>query len=173
MKFLLDTYTISEPKQKLPGERVLEWLDAQDESRLFLSVLTIGEIRKGITRLESGRKKVELEKWLEKLRMWFSRRILPSSERTFLVYGKMYGEFEKKGILRPAFDWLLETTVLEHDMIFVTRNVKNFHDSQVTIFNSLGRLITKANFSSAYGEGEKCYAGKFRANYRRRKEFTV
>jgi len=91
MKFLLDTCTISEPKQKLPGERVLEWLDAQDESRLFLSVLTIGEIRKGITRLESGRKKVELEKWLEKLRMWFSRRILPSSERTFLVYGKMYG----------------------------------------------------------------------------------
>jgi len=48
--------------------------------------------------------------------------------------------------LRPAFDWLLETTVLEHDMTFVTRNVKNFHDSQVTIFNSLGRLITKANF---------------------------
>lgn len=135
MEFLLDTCTISEPKQKLPNKKVLEWIDAQDESKLFISVLTIGEIRKGITRLESGRKKAELEKWLEKLRIRFSRRILPLSEKTFLVWGKMYGEFERKGIVRPAFDSLLEATALEHDMIFVTRNVKNFQDSQVTILN--------------------------------------
>ena len=135
MNFLLDTCIISEPKQKRPSKRVLEWLDAQDETKLFLSVLTIGEIRKGITRLESGRKKAELEKWLEKLRMRFSRRVLPLSEKTSLVWGKMYGEFERKGIVRPAFDSLLEATALEHDMIFVTRNVKNFHDSQVTILN--------------------------------------
>ena len=135
MNFLLDTCIISEPKQKRPSKRVLEWLDAQDETKLFLSVLTIGEIRKGITRLESGRKKAELEKWLEKLRMRFSRRILPLSEKTSLVWGKMYGEFERKGIVRPAFDSLLEATALEHDLIFVTRNVKNFHDSQVTILN--------------------------------------
>lgn len=135
MSFLLDTCIISEPKQKQPSQRVLEWLDAQDESKLFLSVLTIGEIRKGISRLESGRKKAELERWLEKLRGRFSRRILPLSERTFLVWGKMYGEFERKGVARPAFDSLLEATVLEHDMIFVTRNVKNFQNSQVTILN--------------------------------------
>ncbi len=135
MNFLLDTCIISEPKQKRPSERVLEWLDAQDESKLYLSVLTVGEIKKGITRLESSRKKAELEKWLEQLLMRFSRRILPLSEKTFLVWGKMYGEFERKGVVRPAFDSLLETTTLEHDMIFVTRNVKNFHDSQVTILN--------------------------------------
>lgn len=135
MNFLLDTNVISEPKQKKPNKRVLEWLDAQDESELYLSVLTIGEIKKGITRLESGRKKAELEKWLEKLRMRFSRRILPLSEKTSLIWGKMYGEFERKGISRPAFDSLLEATALEHEMIFVTRNVKNFQDSQVTILN--------------------------------------
>ena len=135
MSFLLDTCIISEPKQKHPSQRVLEWLDAQDESKLFLSVLTVGEIRKGISRLESGRKKAELERWLEKLRGRFSRRILPLSERTFLVWGKMYGEFERKGIVRPAFDSLLEATALEHDMIFVTRNVKNFQNSPVTILN--------------------------------------
>ena len=61
MSFLLDTWIISEPKQKQPSRRVLEWLDAQDESKLFLSILTVGEIRKGISRLESGRKKAELE----------------------------------------------------------------------------------------------------------------
>jgi len=135
MSFLLDTCIISEPKQKRPNKKVLEWLDAQDESKLYLSVLTIGEIRKGITRLESSRKKAELEKWLEKLRNRFSRRILTLSERTFLVWGKMYGEYEKKGVVRPAFDSLLEATALEHDLIFVTRNVKNFQNSQVTILN--------------------------------------
>ncbi len=135
MSFLLDTCTISEPKQKQPNEKILQWLDSQDESKLYLSVLTVGEIRKGITRLESSKKKAELEKWLEKLRTRFSRRILALSERTFLVWGKMYGEFEKKGIVRPAFDSLLEATALEHDLIFVTRNVKNFQHSSVTILN--------------------------------------
>ncbi|MDQ3747569.1 MAG: type II toxin-antitoxin system VapC family toxin [Acidobacteriota bacterium] len=135
MNFLLDTCIISEPKQKRPSAKVLEWLDAQDESKLYLSVLTVGEIKKGITRLESSKKKVTLEKWLEQLRMRFSRRILPLSEKTFLVWGKMYGEFERMGVVRPAFDSLLEATALEHDMILVTRNVKIFHDSQVTILN--------------------------------------
>lgn len=135
MNFLLDTCAISEPKQKRPSAKVLEWLDAQDESKLYLSVLSLGEIRKEIIRLESSRKRAELEKWLEQLRMRFSRRILPLFEKTFLVWGKMYGEFERKGIVRPAFDSLLEATALEHDMIFVTQNVKNFHDSQITILN--------------------------------------
>ena len=135
MSFLLDTNVISEPKQKQPSEKVLEWLDAQDEAKLYLSVLTIGEIKKGISRLESSRKKAALEKWLEELRIRFSRRILPLSEKTFLVWGKMCGGLERKGVLRPAFDSLLEATALEHDLIFVTRNVKNFFDSPVTILN--------------------------------------
>ena len=135
MNFLLDTNVISEPKQKKPNRKVLEWLDAQDESKIYLSVLTIGEIRKGITRLDSGKKKAELEKWLEKLRNRFARRILPLSERTFLVWGKMCGEFENKGIVRSALDSLLEATALENDLILVTRNVKNFKYSSVTILN--------------------------------------
>jgi predicted nucleic acid-binding protein len=135
MSFLLDTCIISEPKQKQPSQRVLEWLDAQDESKLFLSVLTVGEIKKGITRLDSGRKNAALEQWLEKLRNRFSRRILSLSEKTFLVWGKMYSEFERKGIMRPAFDSLLEATALEHDLILVTRNVKNFQNSSVMILN--------------------------------------
>lgn len=135
MKFLLDTNVISEPKQKQPSERVLEWLDAQDESKICLSVLSIGEIRKGITRLDSGKKKAELEEWLEKLRNRFARRLLPLSEKTFLVWGRMCGEFENKGIVRFALDSLLEATALEHDLVLVTRNVKNFQNSQVTILN--------------------------------------
>jgi len=135
MKFLLDTNVISEAKQKKPNKQVLEWLDAQDESKIYFSVLSVGEIRKGIARLESGKKKAELEEWLEKLRNRFARRLLPLSEKTFLVWGKMCGEFENKGIVRSALDSLLEATALEHDLIFVSRNVKNFQNSQVTILN--------------------------------------
>lgn len=135
MNFLLDTCTISEPKQKKPNEKVLEWLDAQDEAKLYLSVLTIGEIKKGITRLDSSRKKVALEKWLDALRVRFSRRILPLTEKTFLVWGKIYGDLERHRFVLPAFDSLLEATALEHDFIFVTRNVKNFQQSQITILN--------------------------------------
>lgn len=135
MKFLLDTNVISEAKQKKPNKKVLEWLDAQDESNIYLSVLSVGEIRKGIGRLESGKKRAELEEWLEKLRNRFARRLLPLSEKTFLVWGKMCGEFENKGIVRSALDSLLEATALEHDLIFVTRHVKNFQNSQVTILN--------------------------------------
>lgn len=135
MNFLLDTNVISEPKQKKPNRKVLEWLGEQDESKIYLSVLTIGEIRKGIGRLDSGKKKAELEKWLEKLRNRFARRILPLSERTFLVWGKMCGEFENRGIVRSALDSLFEATALEQDLILVTRNVKNFQNSQVTILN--------------------------------------
>jgi predicted nucleic acid-binding protein len=135
MSFLLDTNVISEPKQKQPNERVLEWLDEQDESKFYLSILTIGEIKKGIARLESSRKKAGLESWLEQLRIRFSPRILPLSEKTFLVWGKMCGELDRQGVLRPGFDSLLEATALEHDLIFVTRNIKNFFDSQITIIN--------------------------------------
>lgn len=135
MKFLLDTNVISEPKQKKPNKKVLEWLDAQDESKIYLSVLSIGEIRKGIARLESGKKKAELDEWLEKLRRRFAQRLVPLSEKTFLVWGRMYGEFENKGVVRSTLDSLLEATALEHDLILVTRNIKNFQNSQVTILN--------------------------------------
>jgi predicted nucleic acid-binding protein len=135
MSFLLDTNVISEPEQKRPSAKVMKWLEEQDESRLYLSALSIGEIKKGATRLASGAKKAKLQSWLEELRTRFSRRILPITEATFLVWGKMYAEFELKGVVRPAFDSLIEATALEHDLILVTRNVRNFRDSSVTILN--------------------------------------
>lgn len=135
MNFLLDTCAISETKQKTPNPKVLEWLDAQDELTLYLSALTIGEIRKGIVRIESIKRQVLLEEWLEQLRQRFSGRILSVTETTFLIWGKMYGEFTRKGIVRPAFDSLLEATALEHDLVLVTRNVKNFQSSQVVLLN--------------------------------------
>ena len=135
MSYLLDTNVISEPKQKMPNKKVLQWLKGLDYDEVFLSALTIGEIKKGAAKLESSRKKSDLHNWLDKLRVRFAGRILSITEETFLVWANMYAEFERKGIVRPAFDSLLEATALENDLVLVTRNVRNFHGSAATILN--------------------------------------
>ncbi len=135
MSYLLDTNVISEPRRKQPDQNVVTWLAGIDFTDVYLSSLTVGEIKKGAAKLPSGKQKAALDRWLDKLRRQFAGRILPVTEKTFLVWGKMFATFEKKGIVRPAFDSLLEATALEHDLILVTRNVKNFQDSSVTILN--------------------------------------
>ena len=135
MSYLLDTNIISEPKRPRPDVRVVEWLSAVDETQIFLSSLTIGEMKKGVEKLPSSKNRGLVQNYLEKTRNRFSGRILPVTENTFLVWGKMMAEFEKKGIVRPALDSLLEATALEHDLILVTRNVRNFRHSSVTVLN--------------------------------------
>ncbi|CAN5565769.1 MAG: type II toxin-antitoxin system VapC family toxin [Pyrinomonadaceae bacterium] len=135
MSYLLDTNVISEPKRKRPDQNVIRWLGSVDDAEIYLSVLTVGEMKKGAVKLPSGRNRVLVQNYLEKVRNRFTGRILPITERTFLVWGKMIAEFEQKGIVRPALDSLLEATALEHDLILVTRNVSNFQHSSVTILS--------------------------------------
>jgi len=135
MSYLLDTNVVSESEQAKPNASVMEWLSARDESDVYLSALTVGEIRRGIEMLETGKKKTHLRNWLEGIRVTFAGHILPITELTFAVWGAMFAAFEKQGLRRPIFDSLLEATAIEHDLILVTRNVKNFGSSSVTIFN--------------------------------------
>ena len=135
MSYLLDTNVISEPKRKRPDQNVIHWLGSIDDSETYLSALTVGEMKKGAAKLPTGRNRVLVENYLEKVRSRFAGRILPITERTFLVWGKMMAEFEQRGIVRPALDSLLEATALEHDLILVTRNVRNFQHSSVTILS--------------------------------------
>ena len=135
MSYLLDTNVVSETERKLPESKVVEWLGIVDSQNVYLSVLTIGEIKKGVSKLASGKRKAHIQNWLEDVRKHFGGRILPITERTFLVWGTMMAEFERKGIVRPGLDSLLEATAVEHDLILVTRNVRNFKESSVTILN--------------------------------------
>ncbi len=135
MSYLLDTNVISEPKRPRPDQKVIDWLDDIDEDETYLSALTIGEMKKGVEKLPGGQNRVRVQNYLEKIRNRFAGRILPVTEHTFLVWGKMIAELEKKGIVRPALDSLLEATALEHDLILVTRNIRNFQQSSVTILN--------------------------------------
>lgn len=135
MSYLIDTNVVSETERKRTDGNVLKWLEKTDPGNSYLSALTIGEIKKGVSKLPAGKRKVHIQNWLEDVRQQFGGRILPITEQTFLVWGKMMAEFEQKGIVRPALDSFLEATALEHDLILVTRNVRNFLHSSVTILN--------------------------------------
>jgi len=136
MAYLLDTCTISEMVSVRPSDGVLGWFEAQDERNLYLSVITIGEIEKGIYQLPNSKKRVTLEIWFfDRLAPSFSGRILDVDRKLITTWAKMIADLKAKGIIRPSFDSLLEATAIEHDLIFVTRNVRNFNGSSVTILN--------------------------------------
>jgi len=136
MAYLLDTCTISEMVSARPSKSVLEWFQAQDERDLYLSIITIGEIEKGIYQLPSSKKRVKLESWFfDKLAPSFRGRILNIDRKFITTWAKMMAGLKAQGVVRPSFDSLLEATALEHDLILVTRNVRNFAGSTVTILN--------------------------------------
>lgn len=135
MSFLLDTNIVSESEQLQPNPTVLKWLSERDKTNVYLSALTIGEIRRGIEMLEDGKKKTHLRNWLDDVRAVFAGQILPITETTFGIWGSMFASFEKQGMKRSIFDSILEAIAMEHDLILVTRNVRNFRDSAVTILN--------------------------------------
>jgi predicted nucleic acid-binding protein len=135
-KYLLDTCVISELTRELPSENVVAWFESKNEYRLFLSVVSIGEMEKGIYGLEQGKKRTRLEKWfIDEVVPGFSGRILEIGHKTMSTWAKLSVDLRSKGIVRPSFDSLLEATALEHDLVFVTRNIKNFQGSSMTIVN--------------------------------------
>lgn len=136
MSYLLDTCTISEMVSVNPNAEVLKWFESQSEKSLYLSIITIGEIEKGIYQLVPSKKKLRLETWLfDELVPSFQNRLLGIDRKLMTTWAKMNAELKIKGIDRQSFDSLIEAAALHHQMILVTRNVKNFQDSAVTILN--------------------------------------
>jgi toxin FitB len=134
--FLLDTNCISEVVCKKPDPLVLHWLDAADESILYLSVLTLGEIRKGLAGLPQSRRQTLLETWLElDLKSRFSGRILPIDRFIADRWGLLSAEAKRRGKSLSAIDGLLAATALHHNLTIVSRNVDDFSGTQVPILN--------------------------------------
>jgi toxin FitB len=136
--FLLDTNCISELIRSQPEPRVLDWMRAAEESLLYLSVLTLGEIRKGAATLPQSKKRTYLEAWLElDLKVRFSGRILAIDNAVADRWGWLTAKAEGQGRPLAAIDGLLAATALHHNLTIVSRNVSDFISisAQVPILN--------------------------------------
>jgi predicted nucleic acid-binding protein len=134
--FLLDTNVISELVKPRPEANVTAWLECTDESLLYLSVLTIGEIRRGIAVLPQSRRRAVLEAWVEKdLRARFEDRILAIDHEVADRWGLLTAAARKSGIVLPVIDGLLAATALEHNLTLVTRDTGQIPSMGVAVFN--------------------------------------
>lgn len=134
--FLLDTNVISELIKPKPEPKVTAWVEGTDEQLLYLSVLTLGEIRKGITAVSAPARRVMLEAWLERhLILRFAGRILPVTETVADRWGILSGRALLGGHPLAVIDGLLAATALEHNLTLITRNLKDVSTTGVQTFS--------------------------------------
>lgn len=134
--YLLDTNVVSEWTKPAPDAGVLSFLGAVDEDRVFLSVATLAEIRRGVDLLRDGRKRRRLEGWLtHDLRERFEGRLLPVDEATADVWGRMGARAARSGVHPSEVDALVAATASLHECVLVTRNTKDFEPFGIDLFN--------------------------------------
>jgi predicted nucleic acid-binding protein len=136
MKYLLDTCVISELVAKHPNPRVVDFVDALDSDDVYLSVITIGEIAKGIEKFPKSKRKQELHSWLkEYLLVRFDGRIISMDTEVLMQWGVLIGRLESTGVTLPAIDSLIAATTLTHKLALVTRNVDDFNSTGIETIN--------------------------------------
>jgi len=139
MKYLLDTCVLSELIKKNPSPKVIKWVSTIDENNLFLSVLTIGEIHKGIEKLYESNKKDKLHQWLNyDLKERFRNRIIDFDHKTATVWGQIQAHSELSGKAMPAIDGQIAATGISYDLTVVTRNTKDMEISGAILHNPWG-----------------------------------
>lgn len=128
MSWLLDTCALSEYVRKVPAPEVIRWLDEQDEASLFISVISLGEIEKGILKLRASdpRRSQKLTAWLGKVEQRFAGRILPLDVAALHVWAQIAATAELAGQPLPVMDGLIMATAQCHGLTVVTRNVQDF-----------------------------------------------
>lgn len=133
MSYLIDTNVLSELRRKAPDPGVVAWCSQRPPSALYLSVLTLGEIRKGLEGVGDESRRQSLLDWLEtELPAFFTGRILPIDAAVADRWGRLVAA---AGRPLPAIDSLLAATALENDLVLVTRNIKDFEGLPVAVFN--------------------------------------
>ena len=133
MSYLIDTNVLSELRRKVPDARVVDWFSQRPAGTLYLSVLTLGEIRKGIEALPDPPRRLALLDWLEtELPAFFSGRILPIDSAVADRWGRLVA---LAGRPLPAIDSLLAATAAQHGLILVTRNLRDVQGLGVQVIN--------------------------------------
>jgi predicted nucleic acid-binding protein len=136
VSFLLDTNVISESARPHPDAGVMAWLASVDEEQLFLSVITVAELRHGIERLDAGRRKSALDVWLtDQLPYRFGDRLLVADAGTADHWGRIVAHADDKGRPIGAMDAFIAALAIQHDLTLVTRNIRDFEATGVRLFN--------------------------------------
>ncbi len=136
MKYLLDTNVISELINKLPDQDVIAWIDQLDPASVYISVITIGEIRKGIEKLPVSKRRERITAWLESdLLLRFQGNIADVTTEVMLTWGALTGRLENEGKTLPAIDSLIAAIVLQGNYALVTRNDEDFKHTGITVIN--------------------------------------
>jgi predicted nucleic acid-binding protein len=134
MNFLLDTNVVSESTKPRPNPGVVAWLAAVDEDNVFLSVITLTELRYGVERLAQGRRRKQLDRWLQQdLPLRFEGRILPIDALVADTCGKLVARTELLGRPIEARDAFIAATAQVHQLTLVTRNVSHFETTVKSI----------------------------------------
>lgn len=132
MSFLIDTCVLSELVKSPPSSQVSLWFEDTPKTSMFVSVLTLGEIRKGIMMLGRGQRRLRLNTWLEtELPMWVGDRILPLDANVADMWGRLTARYKKL----PVVDGLIAATALSHSLTVVTRNETDFAATGVELVN--------------------------------------
>lgn len=136
MNYLLDTCLISELAKSKPNQKVVDWILSENETSFYISVLTFGELHKGVEKLPESKKKEELRIWIaDELKNRFQNRVIGIDMRVSILWGKIQCFAEKNGKPMPVIDSLIAATGIAYDLTVVTRNVTDMEQSGVKLFN--------------------------------------
>ncbi len=136
MSFLLDTNVVSEWAKPSPDPGVWAWVSEADEDRVFLSVVTIAELRRGIACMTESARRRRLDEWLRHdVTVRFEGRILPIDQAIADAWGEIAAEREARGHAISAMDGFIAATAAVHGLTLVTRNTRDFDLSEVRILN--------------------------------------
>ena len=136
MNYLLDTCVLSEFIRRQPNPSVIDWIDSIEEEKLFISVITVGEIQRGIERLPDSHRKTELLVWMNTgFLERFAGRMVSIDAPTMLMWGSLTARLETAGLPMSVMDSLIAASALQNNLIVATRNVSDFQPSGVQVIN--------------------------------------
>ena len=137
MNYLLDTCVLSECVKKIPNPKVVQWINQQQAEQLFISQISIAEIKKGLHKIKAVQpdRYYKLQQWLHSIEATFFSRILPITETILNDWSEITADAELQGKKLAVMDSLIATTAYQHKLVLVTRNVEDFKMTPVQILN--------------------------------------
>ncbi len=135
MTYLLDTVVLSEIRKPRPDARVAKWVDSQDWENLYISAMTIGEIRAGVVLARTPEREEALDQWVAFVREEMRDRILPVGPDEAEAWGRIHARRSAAGAMPAFVDSLIAATAVVRNLTVVTRNVKDFEPTGVPVLN--------------------------------------